>query len=119
MASDKIKRRRKTVRNEKALTPDNAFHDPAEQDALSQRRHIRVYAPPRKEARHPWPDVFKQLASRLRRRIETAFSVLVTVFNFEHPGSRSLTGLISRTATRILAYTLCFFTGPLLARLGS
>jgi len=97
---------------------DNAFHDPAEQDALSQRRRIHVYAPPRKDAQHPWPDAFKQLASRLRRRIETAFSVLVTVFNIEHPGSRSLTGLISRTATRILAYTLCFITGPLLARLG-
>jgi len=62
--------------------------------------------------------LFKQLASRLRHRIETAFSVLVKVFNIEHPGSRSLTGLIARTATRILAYTLCFITGPLLARLG-
>jgi hypothetical protein len=98
---------------------DNAFHDPAEQDALTQRRQIRVYASTRPDDRHSWPDVFKQLASRLRRRIETAFSVLVTVFHTEQPGSRSLAGLITRTATRILAYTLCFITGLLLARLGS
>jgi hypothetical protein len=96
---------------------DNAFHDPIEQDHLLNHQNIRLYAALRKDALAPWPEVFRLLASRLRRRIETTFSVLTTVFNIERPGSRSLSGLIARVATRILAYTLCFITGPLLAQL--
>jgi Transposase DDE domain len=96
---------------------DGAFHDPVEMARLRECRNIQVWATPRKDARHPWPDEFRQLATRLRRRIETALSVLVTVFNIEHPTSRSLSGLIARAATRLLAYNLSFIIGPLLARL--
>jgi hypothetical protein len=98
---------------------DGAFHDPTVRQHLRQRHHIQGWATPRKDSLQPWPLDFRQWANRLRRRIETALSVLVTVFNIEHPGSRSLSGLIARVATRMLAYTLCFITGPLLAQLGA
>ena len=55
----------------------------------------------------------------MRRRIETVFSVLSTVFHIEQPGSHSLAGLVSRLSTRLLAYNLCFIMGPILAQLGS
>lgn len=98
---------------------DGAFHDPTVMQHLRQRHNIQVWATPRKDSLQPWPLDFRQWATRLRRRIETALSVLVTVFNVEHPGSRSLSGLIARVATRMLAYTLCFITGPLVAQLGA
>jgi len=44
--------------------------------------------------------------------IDTAISVLTTVFHLGHPGSRSLDGLLARIASRILAYTISFVTTP-------
>ncbi len=96
---------------------DGAFHDPGEAAYLERSRDIQIWATPRRDARTPWPEGFRQDATRLRRRIETALSVLVTVFDLEAPGSRSLDGCVARIATRMLAYTLTFITGPLLAHL--
>lgn len=92
---------------------DNAYHDPVESRQLLLRHNIRIWAIPRKDAQHPWPKAFKRLVRKLRLRIETAFSVLTTVFNIQQPGSRSLSGLITRMTSRLLAYTLCFITAPL------
>jgi hypothetical protein len=92
---------------------DNAYHDPGEHHLLAMRHNVRLWAVPRKDARlGQWPKSFKRWVKRLRLRIETTFSVLETVFHLETPRARSLTGLIARTATRVLAYTLCFLTAP-------
>lgn len=96
---------------------DGAFHDPSEQHHLATTRNVRVWATPRKDARQPWPPQVRQWVSRLRRRVETGLSVLVTVFNVEHAHARSLSGFIARTATRLLAYNLCFLMKPCLAQL--
>lgn len=56
-----------------------------------------------------WPGRVQQILGYLRHRIETAFSVLATVFSFEKPGSRSFSGFIARSATKILAHTVSFF----------
>ena len=56
-----------------------------------------------------WPTGIQRILGYLRHRVETTFSVLGTVFNFERPKSRSLSGLIARTTTKILAHTLSFF----------
>lgn len=98
---------------------DNAFHDPEEMAWLEQQRRIKVYATPRKDAKHPWPAMFRAMATRLRRRVETALSVLTTVFNVEQPHARSLDGILTRIATRLLAYNLSFVVGPLLDRLSA
>lgn len=63
----------------------------------------------RKNQKEQWPAGIQKIIGRLRRGIETAFSVLTTVFTFEAPCSRSLSGLITRTTTKILAHTLSFF----------
>ena len=61
-----------------------------------------------------WPSGFQKILGYLRHRVETTFSVLTTVFNFERPKSRSLSGLINRTTTKILAHTISFFLAEML-----
>ncbi len=95
---------------------DNAFRDAAEERVLARARNIRVWAAPRRNSREPWPPAFAQASKRFRRRIETGFSVLTTVFHVEQPGARSPSGLVARVATRILAYTLSMLTSAWLAR---
>jgi hypothetical protein len=68
----------------------------------------------RKNQKEQWPATIHKIIGRLRHGIETAFSVLTTVFAFESPRSRSLSGLIARTTTKILAHTLSFFLAEFL-----
>lgn len=98
---------------------DGAYQDPTEMAYLQRRRNVHIWALPRKDAREPWPEAFRRWVKRLRLRVETVFSSLVTVFDIERPGSRSLSGLIARTATRLLAYNLCFITTFLLKQMSS
>lgn len=94
---------------------DNAFRNPAGAARLKAKHGVTLLAPPqRSQARVPWPQEFENLVRKLRRRIESALSVLVTVFKIELPGSRSLVGLVTRVATRILAYTISFLTTAIL-----
>jgi hypothetical protein len=61
-----------------------------------------------------WPSGIQKILGYLRHRVETTFSVLTTVFNFERPKSRSLSGLLNRTTTKILAHTMSFFLAEIL-----
>lgn len=61
-----------------------------------------------------WPGGIQRILGYLRHRVETTFSVLQTVFNFERPKSRSLAGLMARITTKILAHTISFFLAEIL-----
>lgn len=98
---------------------DGAYNNPLAMQVLGRKHGIELYAVPRKDSRTPWPEQFRRLVMKTRRRIETTFSVLNTVFHIEQLGSRSFDGLVSRVATRLLAHTLCFITPPFLAKLGA
>jgi len=87
---------------------DGAYHNPTAEPVLSEKYQVEVLASPKKNSLHPWPTAFRQTVTRLRRRIETALSVLATVFDIEHPQARSLKGIVSRLSTRLLAYNLSF-----------
>ena len=102
---------------------DNAFHSPAASEWLKSQRDITLWGMPRRYGRsakawEEWRDPAKvrvrRFLNRMRRRIETALSVLCGVFEIERAGSHSLAGLITRTATRLLAYNLSFLVAPLL-----
>lgn len=102
---------------------DGAFNNPSWLASMRYKhgrgvQGVQLLAIPRTDSRTPWSSEFRRLVSKVRRRIETAFSVLNVVFSLEQPASKSLSGLVSRVSTRILAYTLAFITGPLLAFLG-
>lgn len=94
---------------------DGAFHNPTQAPVLAAR-NVVVYAPPRRDStqRAPWPTHVRRQFSTLRQPIETVFSVLSTVFDIQRPRARSLKGVVCRISTRLLAYTLCFLTQPLL-----
>lgn len=102
-------------RHNLSIFGDNAYHDPIEIQVLLLMHNVRIWAVPRKDSRAPLPREFKRLVSKLCLRIETAFSVLTTIFDFPRPSSRSLLSLITRMTSRLLAYTLCFITAPLIA----
>jgi hypothetical protein len=94
---------------------DNAFRDPAVAHHLHTQHQVELLAPPRqKYEKHPWPEAYHQLFMRVRRLIESSLSVLAGPFHIQQPASRSLAGLMTRVASRILAYTLSFITAPLL-----
>jgi len=93
---------------------DNAFHDPTSADWLKRQRNITLVAMQRRDFKKRWPKALRRFLNRIRRRIESALSVLCTVFHLEHPGSRSLSGLLTRIATRLLAYNLSFLTCAIL-----
>ena len=98
---------------------DGAFHKPVLADVLA-RRALVLGVPPRRDSRDRWWSAdLRALVGRLRRQVETTLSVLQTVFHIEQPGSHSQDGLFARTATKLLAYTLCFITQPLLDALAA
>jgi hypothetical protein len=96
---------------------DGAYNNPGVADQLQRQRAVTVWATPRKDSRYPWPAAFREAATRWRRKVETVFSVLATVFHIEAPQARSLDGVIARVATRLLAYNLSFITRAQLAKL--
>jgi hypothetical protein len=96
---------------------DGAYHNPAAESVLRTHHKIDVLAPPRRDSQQPWPKAFRQTVTRIRRRIETALSVLTTVFDIEHPRARSLAGIVVRISTRFLAYNLSFVMHKYLAAL--
>jgi hypothetical protein len=95
--------------SERLVLRDGAYHNPSARPVL-QERAVVVYAPPRRDNRKrvPWPAPVRRWVGYVRRRIETALSVLTTIFDIERPGSRSLMGLVCRISTRLLAITYAF-----------
>lgn len=87
---------------------DQGFQSSEQETNLKESRQVLLLTAHRRTDRVQWPEATRQMLNRARRRIETAISVLSTVFHIEHPGSRSLSGLLARIATCILAYTLSF-----------
>jgi hypothetical protein len=98
---------------------DGAFHNPTLEPVLGEKHRIEPLTPPRKDSRkrEPWSKAKRSWIRRMRRNIETAFSVLQTVFHIEQLQARSLAGVICRISTRLLAYNLWFLTGALLVQL--
>jgi len=73
--------------------------DDAENLVLPMRRSNQI---------KQWTAGVRRLLIGIRMRVETVFSQLETVFGIESPGARSLSGLICRVASKILAHTFCF-----------
>lgn len=97
--------------HDRCFVGDGSYHDPFLESLCRERRNTIVIAPPRRDSRSvTWSKEFRRNVGRLRRNIETVFSVLSCAFHLERPGSRSLRGLVCRISSQILAYTLCCLT---------
>ncbi len=98
-----------------ALIGDKGYISAEVDEQLWQVDEHLLLALKRKNQKVQWPQGIQKILGRLRHRVETAFSVLATVFALEGPRSRSLSGLIARTTTKILAHTISFFLAEMLA----
>ena len=94
-----------------AVIGDKGYVSQELADRLWEEGEHLLLALKRDNQKVQWPTGFQKILGYLRHRVETTFSVLTTVFNFERPKSRSLSGLLNRTTTKILAHTLSFFLG--------
>lgn len=92
-----------------ALIADKGYVSADLEDRLWEAGDHLLLCLKRDNQKEQWGPSIQRIIGYLRHGIETAFSVLTTVFSFESPGSRSLSGLISRTTTKILAHTVSFF----------
>ncbi|MGA9349541.1 MAG: hypothetical protein WBW48_12180, partial [Anaerolineae bacterium] len=91
---------------------DKAYNDEKQELRLWREQDILLLPLRRKNMRTQWEPDVKAILKRVRRRVETALSVLTQVWNIEWPRARSLSGIIARIATRILAHTISFIVAP-------
>lgn len=61
----------------------------------------------RSNSKRDWPRSVRQLIFKLRRRVETVFSQLSGQLNAERVLAKSIQGLCTRLANKILTYNLC------------
>jgi hypothetical protein len=90
------------------LVGDKAYNDEELEYRLWKKRRIHLLPLRRDNQKEQWPDEVRRALGRVRHRIETVFSTLMTSFNVQRPRSRSLAGHLVRIATCVLAHTLCF-----------
>ena len=97
-----------------AVTGDKAYISPdLDSEVWEDGEHLIL--PLRKvNQKVQWPKGIQAILSKIRHRIETAFSVLTTTFHLDNLGSRSFSGMVTRATTRVLAYTLSFFLAEIL-----
>ena len=97
------------------LIGDKGYVSTELEDRLWEVGQHLLLALKRKNQKQQWPTGIQKLLGQLRHDVETTFSVLTLVFNLEKPGSRSLSGLVARITTKILAHTVSFFLAAMLA----
>lgn len=93
------------------LIGDKIYNDAGLEDHLWRQRHIQLLPLRKDNQKNQWPEEVRQVLGYVRRRVETVFSTLTTVFNVARPRGRSLLGHVVRVATCILAHTLSFLHG--------
>lgn len=87
---------------------DKAYNDADLEEALRPPRNVDLCPLRRKNQKHQWSETMQGTLSKARRSAENAGSILTTVYNTELPGSRSWSGLVARTTTKLLAFTKAF-----------
>jgi len=94
--------------HDKLAVGDKAYNDADLETDLRREQNVLLRPLRRKNQQNKWPEALAYALQKARRLIETAGSVLTTVFRINHPGARSWSGVVARTATRLLAYNMAF-----------
>lgn len=92
---------------------DKAYVSAEMEERVWERGGHQLLPLRRANQKEQWPEGIQEILGKLRHRVETAFSVLTTVFNLRFPHGRSFSGFLARTATKMLAYTISFFLAEL------
>ena len=95
-------------RRDLILLGDKLFNDAELEDRLWRKRQILLLPLRKDNQHHTWPAAVQPILHRVRRQVETTFSILTTAFNVQRPRGRCLAGYVVRIATSLLAFTLSF-----------
>lgn len=75
-------------------------------EELKQEKGIKLYALKRSNSKKPLPKPFRNLISKLRRRIESTFNQLIEHFNIERVRSNSILGLCTMLDIKFLCFNI-------------
>lgn len=75
-------------------------------EELKQEKAIKLYALKRSNSKNPLPKPFRNLISKLRRRIESTFNQLIEHFDIERVRSNSILGLCSMLEIKFLCFNI-------------
>lgn len=80
-------------------------------EELKNEKNINLYALKRSNSKNPLPQKFRNMISKLRRRIETTFYQLNECFNIERIRSNSKLGLQTSLEIKFLCFNIIAFIG--------
>lgn len=80
-------------------------------EELKQEKGISLYALKRGNSKNPLPKPFRNLISKLRRRIETTFNQLIEHFNIERVRTNTILGLSTMLEVKFLCFNILTFIG--------
>lgn len=75
-------------------------------EELKQERGIKLYALKRGNSKNPLPKPFRNLISKLRRRIESTFNQLIEHFDIERVRANSILGLCTMLEIKFLCFNI-------------
>ncbi len=78
---------------------------------LKVEKGIRLYALKRGNSKNPLPKPFRNMISKLRRRIESTFNQRIEHFNIERVRSNSILGLLTMLEVKFLCFNLLAYIG--------
>ncbi len=78
---------------------------------LKVEKGIRLYALKRGNSKNPLPKPFRNMISKLRRRIESTFNQMIEHFNIERVRSNVILGLLTMLEVKFLCFNLLAYIG--------
>lgn len=78
---------------------------------LKVEKGIKLYALKRGNSKNPLPKPFRNMISKLRRRIESTFNQMIEHFNIERVRSNSILGLSTMLEVKFLCFNLLAYIG--------
>lgn len=91
---------------DKAILGDLGYLSQQRTEHIEQTQHCRIWTPRRKNQKAQHDPAVQRFLVRIRRRIETVFSLLTETFLLAQVTARTLWGLAMRIKTKLLAYTV-------------
>jgi len=78
---------------------------------LKEEKEIKLYALKRSNSKNPLPKPFRNVISKIRRRIESTFNQLIEHFNIERVRANSILGLCSMLEIKFLCFNILALIG--------
>ena len=90
------------------LFGDKGYVGSIEQE-LRDEKGIKLYALKRANSKNPLPKEFRNVISKLRRRIETTFNQMIEHFNIERVRANSIIGVQAMLEVKFLCFNILVY----------